>query len=116
MSEFLSTEAMNASREVFNRLKGSINSRIKGKDDVIDNILICLAAGGHALIEDLPGVGKPLWPIVSLERCTRTSSEFSSRVICFPLTLPVFLSMTNVSDLSCSKRGRSFQISFWRTK
>ncbi len=58
MSEFLSTEAMNASREVFNRLKGLINSRIKGKDDVIDNILICLAAGGHALIEDLPGVGK----------------------------------------------------------
>ena len=29
-----------------------------GKDKVIDNILICLAAGGHVLIEDLPEVGK----------------------------------------------------------
>jgi MoxR-like ATPase len=31
---------------------------IRGKDDVIDQVLICLAAGGHLLIEDLPGVGK----------------------------------------------------------
>ncbi len=58
MSEFLPTEAMNASREVFSRLKSSIGSRIRGKDEAIDNVLICLAAGGHALIEDLPGVGK----------------------------------------------------------
>lgn len=58
MSEFLPTEVMNSSREVFQRLKQLIGSRIKGKGEVIDNILICLAAGGHALIEDLPGVGK----------------------------------------------------------
>jgi MoxR-like ATPase len=31
---------------------------ILGKDDVIEQLLICLAAGGHLLIEDLPGVGK----------------------------------------------------------
>ena len=31
---------------------------IKGKDEVIDQVLICLAAAGHPLIEDLPGVGK----------------------------------------------------------
>lgn len=35
-----------------------MRSRIKGKEDVIDQALICLAAGGHVLIEDLPGVGK----------------------------------------------------------
>lgn len=58
MSEFLPTKAMTASREVFSRMKTLIGSRIKGKDEAIDNILICLAAGGHALIEDLPGVGK----------------------------------------------------------
>ncbi len=58
MSEFLPTEAMNASREVFDRLKTLIGSRIKGKEEAIDSILICLAAGGHVLIEDLPGVGK----------------------------------------------------------
>src|SRR5882762_2995280 len=31
---------------------------IKGKDDVIEQTLVCLVAGGHLLIEDLPGVGK----------------------------------------------------------
>ncbi|HEY4291410.1 MAG TPA: AAA family ATPase, partial [Luteibacter sp.] len=31
---------------------------IKGKDDVIEQTLVCLLAGGHLLIEDLPGVGK----------------------------------------------------------
>ena len=39
-------------------MKSLIESRIKGKGESIDNILICLAAGGHVLIEDLPGVGK----------------------------------------------------------
>lgn len=29
-----------------------------GKDEFIDIMLICLAAGGHTLIEDLPEVGK----------------------------------------------------------
>jgi MoxR-like ATPase len=58
MSEFLPTKTMNVSREVFRRMKSLIESRIKGKGESIDNILICLAAGGHVLIEDLPGVGK----------------------------------------------------------
>jgi MoxR-like ATPase len=31
---------------------------IKGKDNVVEQVLICLVAGGHLLIEDLPGVGK----------------------------------------------------------
>ena len=31
---------------------------IKGKDEVIDQVLTCLVAGGHALVEDMPGVGK----------------------------------------------------------
>lgn len=31
---------------------------IIGKDDVLENVLICLLARGHLLIEDIPGVGK----------------------------------------------------------
>src|SRR5258706_10512419 len=29
-----------------------------GKEDVVQNALACLLAGGHLLIEDVPGVGK----------------------------------------------------------
>jgi MoxR-like ATPase len=39
-------------------LRVSIGRHIKGKDDVIERVVICLAAGGHLLIEDLPGLGK----------------------------------------------------------
>lgn len=33
---------------------------IVGKESVIDQILICLIAGGHVLLEDLPGTGKTM--------------------------------------------------------
>ncbi len=40
------------------RLKENIGKFIKGKDEVIDKVIICLVASGHILIEDLPGLGK----------------------------------------------------------
>ena len=39
-------------------LKDNIGKVIKGKEDVIENVVIGFLAGGHLLIEDLPGVGK----------------------------------------------------------
>ena len=58
MSEFLPTDALSQSQQTLGRLKEIIGSRIRGKEHVIDQALICFAAGGHLLIEDLPGVGK----------------------------------------------------------
>lgn len=58
MSEFLSADVLKESRETIKRLRVAMQTRIKGKEEVIDQSLICLAAGGHVLIEDLPGVGK----------------------------------------------------------
>jgi MoxR-like ATPase len=40
------------------RLKQNIGKIIRGKDSVIDQVLVCLIAGGHLLLEDLPGLGK----------------------------------------------------------
>ncbi|MDQ8203302.1 MoxR family ATPase [Pelagicoccus sp. SDUM812003] len=58
MSEFLPANALSDAQKTLSRLREVMRSRIKGKEDVIDQALICLAAGGHVLIEDLPGVGK----------------------------------------------------------
>ena len=33
---------------------------IVGKDDVIEQIIVCLVASGHVLLEDLPGTGKTM--------------------------------------------------------
>ncbi len=46
------------SRESLLRLRSNISHYIKGKDDVIDKVIVCMVASGHLLIEDLPGVGK----------------------------------------------------------
>ncbi|CCQ91355.1 ATPase, AAA family; putative Methanol dehydrogenase regulatory protein MoxR [Nitrospina gracilis 3/211] len=40
------------------RLQSNIENVIIGKSDVIENTIITLIAGGHLLIEDVPGVGK----------------------------------------------------------
>lgn len=39
-------------------IKNEVNKAIKGKDDVIDKVLTAIMAGGHILIDDIPGVGK----------------------------------------------------------
>ena len=39
-------------------VKNEINKAVKGKDNVIDKVLAAMLAGGHILLEDIPGVGK----------------------------------------------------------
>jgi len=56
---------------------------IKGKDDVIDQVLVCLAAAGHLLIEDLPGVGKTTlaYALARSMDCTFSRIQFTSDLL-----------------------------------
>ncbi len=47
-------------KEIFNRMAGEIRKVIVGHEDVIRNVLIAFFAGGHALLEGVPGLGKTL--------------------------------------------------------
>jgi MoxR-like ATPase len=58
MSDFAPAADVAATRDALERLKANMRVTIKGKDDVIEQALVCLLGGGHLLIEDLPGVGK----------------------------------------------------------
>ena len=42
------------------RLREAVGARVVGQADVFDGVLTCLLAGGHALLEGVPGVGKTL--------------------------------------------------------
>jgi len=42
----------------FNAISDNIERVIQGKRDTIELVTTCLLSGGHALIEDVPGVGK----------------------------------------------------------
>ncbi len=44
--------------EMIKQLKDKINAYFVGKEGVVEDVLICLLAGGHVLLEDVPGVGK----------------------------------------------------------
>lgn len=67
-----------------NELRGRINSYFVGKEDVTDNVLICFLAGGHVLLEDVPGVGK-----TTLAKTLAESVDLSFKRIQFtPDTLP----------------------------
>lgn len=66
------------------RISDAMNQVIVGKEDVVEKILICLLAGGHILLEDVPGVGK-----TTLAKCLAKSIGCSmGRVQFTPDTLP----------------------------
>ena len=43
---------------MINRLRDEINKYFVGKEQVVEDVLTCILAGGHILLEDVPGVGK----------------------------------------------------------
>ena len=45
-------------RELAVKIQENMNSVFVGKEEVVEKLLICLLAGGHVLLEDVPGVGK----------------------------------------------------------
>lgn len=44
--------------ETFSRIQSEVSKFIVGQDDIIENVLIAICCGGHALLEGVPGIGK----------------------------------------------------------
>ena len=44
----------------FNAIRDNMQQVVRGKQHVVEMTLLCLLAGGHLLVEDVPGVGKTL--------------------------------------------------------
>lgn len=64
------------------RLRDAIGGVIEGKPQAVDMVLVVLFAGGHLLIEDVPGVGKTM-----LARTLARSLDCSGRRIQFTADL-----------------------------
>src|SRR3954447_9069254 len=47
-------------RTDFNRLRNEVSKVIVGQIEILDDVLIALIAGGHVLLEGVPGLGKTL--------------------------------------------------------
>ncbi|HVB77546.1 MAG TPA: MoxR family ATPase [Candidatus Nitrosotalea sp.] len=56
----LGLSGVEMSARLLQRLERNVRSVIVGKDEVVRLALVALAAGGHLLLEDLPGTGKTM--------------------------------------------------------
>ena len=45
-------------KEKLDLVKSEVNKVVKGKENVVEKVLAAVIAGGHILMEDIPGVGK----------------------------------------------------------
>lgn len=73
-------------------LKNNLRQTIVGKDEAIEWVLIALLSGGHALLEDVPGVGKTLLA----KSLARSINGRFQRVQCTPDLLPSDVTGTNI--------------------
>ena len=83
MSEFLQADRVAGAKATLDRLRANMRQAILGKDDVIEQLLVCLAAGGHLLIEDLPGVGKTTlaYALARSTDCVFSRIQFTSDLL-----------------------------------
>jgi MoxR-like ATPase len=83
MSEFLQSEQVAQAKGALDRLRANMRQVILGKDDVLEQLLVCLAAGGHVLIEDLPGVGKTTlaYALARSTDCAFSRIQFTSDLL-----------------------------------
>lgn len=87
---------MNANYAVLNRLGESLNQVVVGQPAVVQQLLIALLAGGHVILEGVPGTGKTLLVKVL---ATLVQAEFK-RVQLTPDILPADITGTNILDFN----------------
>jgi len=84
-------------------LRRTLNSSLRGKDDVVELVLACLLARGHLLIEDLPGLGKT----TLAKALAHAVGGHFARVQCTPDLLPSDITGFNLFN----QQTRAFEFS-----
>jgi MoxR-like ATPase len=101
-----STDARSAEdfRTIAARIEGEVARRLVGQQAVLRHVLVCLIAGGHALLEGVPGLGKTM--------LVRTLADVLdlrfSRIQFTPDLMPADIVGTNVLT-ETPEGGRRFQ-------
>ncbi len=100
-------QAVSAFRADFKRLRDEVGKMIVGHEDIVDGVLVSLFAGGHVLLEGVPGLGKTLL-IRTLSQAL--SLEFS-RIQFTPDLMPADIIGTNIinEDPQTGRRQFEFQ-------
>jgi MoxR-like ATPase len=90
-------------RDDYNATKTQIRKAVVGHEEIVDGVLTCLFAGGHALLEGVPGLGKTLL-IRTLSQALHL--QFS-RIQFTPDLMPA--DVTGTTIVVETEHGREFQ-------
>jgi len=105
MTEPTATESVRADvlhfREKIASMRSEIGKVIIGNKDVVDGVLICLLAGGHALLEGVPGLGKTML----VRTLAETLSLNFSRIQFTPDLMPADILGTTVIEQAQGTAG-----------
>ena len=91
--------------DIYSRLKGEVERVIVGHEDVIAHALIAFFAGGHVLLEGVPGLGKTLL----VKTMSRVLGLSFKRVQFTPDLMPSDIIGTRVLTESSGARGFRFE-------
>src|SRR5581483_11867963 len=93
------TSAADYVSQVVAHIRQEVHKVIVGQDEIIDQILICLFAEGHALIEGVPGTAKTLM----VKTIARIIGAAFNRIQFTPDLMPSDITGTNVFNLNTSQ-------------
>jgi MoxR-like ATPase len=79
-------------QDLIDRLTENLGRTVVGKSQAIRLVLVALLSGGHALLEDVPGVGKTL---LAKSLARSIDGEFQ-RIQCTPDLMPTDVTGTNI--------------------
>ncbi len=98
-------EAVDQLGTAYDRLRSELAKVIVGQDEVVDQLLIALFAGGHCILEGVPGLAKTLM-ISTLARCLNLSF---SRIQFTPDLMPSDITGTEVIQEDKATGTRAFK-------
>ncbi|MEW9701640.1 AAA family ATPase [Paenibacillus sp. SI8] len=87
-----SKEQLEAWRLAVNQMKDQIGRVIVGQQEVVEQLLWCMLAGGHALLEGIPGLGKTML----IKTIADTVDLTFARIQFTPDLMPADITGTNV--------------------
>ena len=100
---FASDSDIQAFRQAFEKTRAEIGKAVVGHKEIVDGVLVCLFAGGHCLLEGVPGLGKTLL-IRSLSQALHLKF---SRIQFTPDLMPA--DVTGTTIVVETEHGRDFQ-------
>lgn len=79
-------------RATFESIRAQVARVVVGQEEVVENVLVAVCAGGHALLEGVPGLGKTLL----VRTLAQTFSLQFSRIQFTPDLMPADITGTNI--------------------